>query len=299
MTETAHARLNLRVARLSVITALSLGVLKLLAVVFTGSLAIAASLTDSLMDLVASSVNYVAVHFAGQPADEDHRYGHGKAEGLAGLGQGLLIGFAGLFLLVEGIRRIATPTDEITRTEVGIAVMAVSMAASAWIGWLLLRTSRKTGSIALKADAAHYTADVWMNGGVLLALILVRTTGWVWIDGAISVLVALFVLYACARVLRHAVNELMDVRLEDDEEARIRAHIEEAVPETRNLHRLRTRRSGPSVFVDLHVAFDRNLSFPDAHRLSERVRHAVEEAVPGAQVHVHADPDPYYESDRG
>ena len=289
----AFATRNMRVARASVLTALCLALLKLAAVVVTGSLSIAATLADSVMDIVASSVNFFAVRLSGQPADEQHRYGHGKAEGIAGLAQGLIIAFLGLFLLTEGAHRLTSAHGELEHTEFGIVVMVISLVASAWISWLLLRTARATGSVALKADAAHYTSDIWMNLGVLGSLVAVRLTGLSWIDGAVSCVVAVVVLHAAYKVLRRSAGELMDTSLDADRLAAIRAAIAQDVPETRDVHRLRTRKSGPDVFVDMHVSFDRELSFPAAHRLSERVRAAVERAVPGAQVHVHADPHPF------
>lgn len=294
-----RAHTNLRVARLSVLTASTLAVLKLAAVVLTGSLAIAAALTDSVMDVIASSVNFFAVRLAGQPADDDHHYGHGKAEGLAGMGQGLLLVFVSLFLIIEGAHRIGSGHGVIQQTEIGIAVMAFSLVASAWIGWLLLRTGRRTGSVALQADAAHYTSDIWMNGGVLASLAIVQFTGWHWVDGVVSCIVGVIVLWTAVRVLRRAAHELMDASLPDTDVQEILQVISAEVPEARDVHNLRTRKSGPDIFVDMHVGFDRTLSFPDAHRLAERVQAVVAHAVPGAQVVVHADPHPPLPSDGG
>jgi len=291
------AALNLRVARLSVITASVLASAKLVAVVLTGSLAVAAALTDSVMDIIASSVNFFAIRVAGQPADEEHRYGHGKAEGIAGLAQGALIGFVGLFLGIEGANRLIEGNFELQHTGLGIGVMVLSLIGSAWIGWLLLHTGRRTGSVALQADAAHYTTDVWMNLGVLASLIAVRLSGWHGLDGAVSCFVALIVIWTAFRVVRRSVHELMDSSLSDEQLRTIRTAIVTRVPEAQDIHDMRTRKSGPDIFVDLHVAFDRTLSFPVAHRLSERVRIAVEAALPGAQVHVHADPHPFHPED--
>ncbi|MFV1958282.1 MAG: cation diffusion facilitator family transporter, partial [Planctomycetota bacterium] len=181
LTGEAAAARNLAVARLSVRTAAALGLLKLVTAVLTGSLSIVASLVDSVMDLLASSVNYFAVRLAGRPADADHAYGHGKAEGLAGLVQSVVVAFSGGFLFLEGIRRLFTGAG-IRRTDLAIAVMLVSTATSVWITWKLRSTARQTGSLALSADAVHYASDVWTNLGVLAALVLIRVTGAEWID---------------------------------------------------------------------------------------------------------------------
>jgi len=287
------ARLNLRVARISVATAFTLATAKIVAVVATGSLAIAAALADSAMDVVASTVNYFAVRLAGRPADEKHRYGHGKAEGLAGIVQGLVIGLLSLLLLVEGGHRLIGEPVEIEHPDLGIGVMLLSLLGSAWVGWLLLRTARRTGSVALRADAAHYTSDVWMNLGVLVSLWAVRATGEDRIDGVVSLVVGGMVMSAALKVLRASVRELMDTHISEEEEERLLAALKEAVPEVRDVHDVRTRRSGPDLFVDLHASFDRTLSFPQAHRLSMRVVRAIQATLPGAKVTVHADPHPF------
>ena len=295
-TPTSHTELNLRVARLSVATAALLGALKLVAGLLTGSLAIWASLVDSVMDLVASGVNYLAVRVSGQPADADHAYGHGKAEALAGLMQAGVVGFSGAFLLVEGVRKILGG-GEIARLDLGIAVMVISTLASAWITWKLRSTARKTGSLALAADAVHYASDVWTNLGVLFALVLVRWTNIIWFDGVVAALVALVVLWSAVQVLRRSTDELMDRALPPDELATLETAVREAVPELRGMHDIRTRKVGPTLFMDCHVQLDRDQSFVDAHRLTERVRIAVEAERPGAVVTIHADPDPLLPSD--
>ena len=296
LTGEAAARLNLRTARLSVGTATALTLLKLVAAVFTGSLSIVASLVDSVMDILASLVNYFAVRLAGRPADAEHAYGHGKAEGLAGLGQTVVIAVSGVFLLVEGVRRLISGRD-IDRPDLGLAVMAVSTVASVWITWRLRSAARRTGSLALAADSIHYASDVWTNLGVFVALAALRIADWHWIDGAVAAAVAVVVLGTAFHVLRRSTAELMDRALPAEAVARLLAAIRTEVPETRGLHDLRTRRAGPTVFVDCHVQFDRALDFPAAHLLSERVRIAIEHTYPGAYVTVHADPYPLLEAD--
>ncbi len=293
-TDASHA--NVSVAKLSVLTASSLGVLKLAAAIFTGSLAVVASLVDSFMDVIASSVNYLAVRVAGRPADEDHAYGHGKAEGLAGLAQSVVVGFSGFFLLVEGVRRLIAG-EGIQHEELGIVVMVISTIASVWITWRLRRTARRTGSVAIAADAVHYASDVWTNLGVLVALLSIRLLGWQWIDGVVATAVAFVVLGTAVRVLMRSADELMDKGLPEEHVTDLIEAVQRRVPEMRGLHDIRTRKAGPNIFMDCHVQFDRDLSFVEAHRLSERVRIAIEKERPGALVNVHADPYPLLPTD--
>jgi ferrous-iron efflux pump FieF len=292
----AAAERNVRVARLSVGVALGLGVLKAGAAVWTGSLSVVASLVDSAMDLLASLVNYFAVRLAGRPADAEHRFGHGKVEALAGLVQTVVVGVSGLFLLAEGLRRLVQGVG-VAHTEVGIAVMAVSTVASAFVTWRLRATARATGSVALAADALHYASDVWTNLGVLGALVAIRWTAWEWLDGAVAVAVSVVVLLTAVRVLRRSAAELMDESLGVGELRDLVTTVRARVPEVRGLHNLRTRRAGPTTFVDCHVELDRNLSFVESHRLTERVRRAFEELRPGALVYIHTDPHPLLPGD--
>lgn len=293
----SHARENERVIRWSVATAAFLGLTKLGAVIVTGSLGIVAALMDSFLDVVASTVNLLAVRYAAEPADEEHPYGHGKAEGLAALLQGLVVGATGTFLVVEGISRILSGAPPPQHTSIGLWVMGLAVVMSAWITWRLKSVAKRTGSVVLEADAAHYVTDIWTNGGVLLALVAIRITGEGWIDGAVAVVAGVFVGVTSARVLWRAIQELMDSGLAEPERLRLTALVLDLVPEVRDIHRFRARRSGPRTFVDLHVSFDRDLSFVEAHRLAETVRAVLEEARPGTEAQVHADPFPYRPED--
>lgn len=288
---TSSDRRAVRAATASVLTASALGGIKLVAAILTGSLALAASFVDSLMDVFASSVNLVAIRIGGIPADDDHRFGHGKAESLAGMFQGAVVGFSGIYLVVESVRRLVEggrPDHEL----VGLATMAVSTTASVWITWLLRRTAKATGSVALAADSLHYASDVWMNGGVFFAVGVVALTGHTWIDPVTGLFVAFLVLRSSWSVLRASLDELMDRDLGSDVAKEVEAAVRRAVPEVRAVTELRTRRAGRRRFVELTVAFDRALPFARAHRLSEHARAAVRAAVPDAEVSVHADPHP-------
>lgn len=283
-------------ARASVVVASLLAGMKLVAAIFSGSIALAASFVDSLTDIFSSSVNLVAIRIGNRPADDDHTYGHGKAEGLAGMFQGAVVGFSGVFLVVESTRRLVEGT-RIPSEWLGLLVMAVSTIASVWITSFLRRRSRETESGALLADSAHYASDVAMNLGVFAALALQHVFDAPWIDAVVGLLVAGLVLKSSWHVLRASLDELMDRHLGADVATAIREGVARDVPEAREIRSLRTRRSGRARFVDLTVAFDRSLSFAEAHRLSERVSRVVRTTVPGADVTVHADPDPLLPGD--
>jgi ferrous-iron efflux pump FieF len=185
----------------------------------------------------------------------------------------------------------------VEHTEVGIGVMAASTVASVWVTWRLRAAARATGSVALAADAFHYASDVWTNLGVLGALVAIRVTGWAWLDGTVAVAVSVVVLATAVRVLRRSAAELMDESLAPPEVQELVRTVRARVPEVQGLHNLRTRRAGPTVFVDCHIELDRGLSFVEAHRLTERVRRAFEELRPGALVYVHTDPYPLLPGD--
>jgi ferrous-iron efflux pump FieF len=292
------SRRAIAAARASVVVASTLGGGKLLVAIFTGSVALAASFVDSLTDVFASSVNLVAIRLASRSPDEEHRYGHGKAEGLAGMFQGSVVGFSAVYLIVESVRRLLEPRP-VAHDVWGIAAMAVAASASLALTVYLRRVARETGSVALRADSAHYASDVWMNLAVLAGISLMAATGVLWIDAALGLAVSGLVLRSSWGVVRASVDELMDRGLPEDVVARVREVIATEVPEVRGIHDFRTRRAGPTRFVDLHVSLDRRLSFPDAHRLSERVVQAIERCLPGTVVQVHADPDPLEPADLG
>src|SRR5215218_7619415 len=207
-----EARLKSSAARLSVAAAAFLIALKTLTGVMTGSISVWASLLDSAMDIFASAINYFAVRAASVPPDEDHRYGHGKAESLAGLFQSFVIGVSGLVLLWEAVRRIITPHP--TASEwLGVGTMAVACGVSIALVKRLRLVARQTDSPALNADAAHYATDVYTNGAALAALLLVAVTGWTLADPLISIVISAFILKSAFDVARDSVHVLMDRRL--------------------------------------------------------------------------------------
>jgi ferrous-iron efflux pump FieF len=286
-----EARLKSKVARLSILAAAFLILLKTATGLLTGSISVWASLLDSTMDIFASVINYFAVRTAARPPDEDHRYGHGKAESLAGLFQSFVITVSGLYLISEAIRRLVTPHPT-TLEWYGVGTMAVASAVSVALVAQLRRVARQTDSPALAADAVHYATDVFTNGATLIALLIVALTGWTLADSLISLAISCFILYSAFEVARDAVDVLMDRKLPEEVDEAVAAVVERFKDEgVLGFHDLRTRRSGSHKFIDLHIEVERDQSLLDAHDLTERVIRAIQLAVPRSRVQIHTDPE--------
>ncbi|HKQ52520.1 MAG TPA: cation diffusion facilitator family transporter [Pyrinomonadaceae bacterium] len=277
-------------ARLSMLAAAFLIALKTATGVITGSISVWASLLDSTMDIFASAINYFAVRAASRPADEDHSYGHGKAESLAGLFQSLVIAASGGVLIYESIRRIINPNP--TESEwVGILTMIVAVLVSVALVARLRRVARETESPALQADATHYVTDIYSNASALLALVIVGLTPYQIADPVISLGIACYILWSAISVGRESVDVLMDRRLP----FQVDEQVAEVVSRYRDqgvlgFHDLRTRRSGSQKFIDLHLEVERDMRLQEAHDVSVRVLRDIEAEIPRARVQIHTDP---------
>ena len=277
-------------ALLSIIAAAFLILLKTATAWLTGSISVLASLLDSVMDIFSSTLNYLAVRVAARPADEDHRYGHGKAESLAGLFQALVISASGVFLIWEAIHRLREPHQ--TRSEsIGIFSMVVAIAVSIALVVRLRRVARMTESPALSSDAAHYFVDIYINLGVLAALLISALTGWNLADPLISMTIALYILWSAGHVAYDSINVLMDRRLPEDVDEKVAMVISRYREQgVLGFHDLRTRRSGSHKFVDLHLEVQKDKRFEEAHDLTVRVIRALEAELPRTRVQIHTDP---------
>ncbi len=272
----------------SVATAVVLIVVKVMAWLVTDSVSILATLIDSSLDLLASLLNLVAVRHALQPADHEHRFGHGKAEALAGMGQALFIaGSAGL-LLLQAAGRLIHPQPVGNGLELGIGVMVFSMLATIALVVFQQYVIKRTQSTAIKADALHYKTDLLVNASVIIALLL-SVYGWVGFDPVFAIGIAAFILYSAWHIVREAIDLLMDHELPDDE----RADIERIVmshPHAQGLHDLRTRHSGTTTFIQLHLELDEQLKLRDAHRIADEIEKMIMQALPNTEIIIHEDP---------
>ena len=283
-----HARLMRLATRAALAVALSLALAKAVAWWLSGSVSLLAGLTDSLLDGAASLINLLAVHYALQPADEDHRYGHGKAEALAGLGQSVFISVSALLVGAQAIDRLLHP-QPITAQLLGIAVMLISLAATAGLLLFQRHVVKQTGSTAIRADSLHYRSDLLLNGSILLALAL-SAQGLERVDAIFGMGIGLYILWSAIGIAREALAILMDTELPPEQSSRMH-ELACRGPGVLGAHDLRTRVSGTRWFVQLHLELPGTLSLSEAHRLCEAVEQAIREEFPRAEVLVHADPE--------
>jgi len=271
----------------SVTTAFVLIVAKLAASLLTGSVAVLASLVDSTMDALASVINLFAVRYALQPADEEHRFGHGKAESLAGLGQAAFIAGSAGFLILQAIDRLLNPV-ELKQPMVGIAVMVFAIVATLVLLLIQRHVIRMTGSTAIKADALHYFTDLITNASIILALVLAMY-GWPGLDPLFGIGIALYVLYNAWEIGKEAVSHLMDRELPPEIRERMVAIAHEP-EEVLGVHDMRTRQSGQMYFVQIHLEMDDHLPLSRVHDVAESVEQNIRREFPGTEVIIHQDP---------
>ncbi len=281
------ARLMRQATYASVVVALLLICAKAAAWWLSGSVSLLATLIDSTLDALASLLNLMAVRHALSPADTQHRFGHGKAEALAGLGQSVFIAFSAGLLLLESSRRLVDPVP-VAAPELGMGVMVFSIVATLVLLAFQRHVVRRTGSTAIGADALHYRTDLLVNGSVILALLL-ATRGWPGFDALFAIGIAFYILYSAWEIVRQAFDHLMDRELPDEERERI-MQLATAHQEVRGLHDLRSRRAGTRTFIQLHLELDDYLSLLEAHRISDEVEATIRKAYPGAEVIIHTDP---------
>ncbi len=285
----AHGTLMRRATYASVAVACTLILAKFVAWLYTDSVAMLATLVDSMLDAAASLVNLLAVRHALQPADREHRFGHGKAEPLAGLAQAAFIAGSAVFLFIEAGRRLFEP-EPIENGELGLAVMALSAALTFVLVLFQRHVVRVTGSLAIKADSLHYAGDLLANLTAALALVLVGWLGWLWADPIFGAAIAAYIVVSAVGIVRQSLDQLMDREFPDEERRQIRG-IVMGHPEVRAVHDLRTRASGRTTFIQFHIEMDPAMTLLRAHEVSDEVEARVRAAYPGAEVLIHQDPE--------
>lgn len=286
--EPPQARLMTAAGYASVSVALTLIGLKLWAWLATDSVAMLSSLADSLLDLLASVITVVAVNVAISPADREHRFGHGKSEGIAGIVQAVIITGSAGYVCFRAIERLVAPSP-VESPSVGVGVMLISLVLTIGLVTFQRFVVQRTGSLAIAADAVHYRADVLTNIAVLAAILLSSNWGLHIFDPLLGLLVVVLILWSVAIIAREALDILLDRELPDEDRLRIE-ELARAHPGVFGLHDMRTRSAGATKFVQFHLELDPKLSLGDAHTICDSVEREVRQIYPAAEVLIHADP---------
>lgn len=283
------ARSKRRVIQYSIATASSLCVFKLAVGVMSQSMAVMASAIDSLLDVLASTVNFISLREASKPADREHAYGHGKIESLAGLFQSVLISGSGLFLIYESCRRLIWG-ETISRIGIAIVVMVTSAIATFFLVRQLKSVASKTGSLIVGTDALHFTTDLITNAGVIVVLLLVQWTGAAWWDLVVAIGISVYILWQAFGIMRTAIDELIDRALPEEIQKEIKKLVLNFNSHIHGLHDFRTRKIGNRKFIDFHITIEKSISFEKAHNLTEDVIKEIRNRYPDSDVNVHFDP---------
>ena len=280
-----------RAAALSFTANFTLMILKIVVGITTGSVAVLSDGIDSAQDSVASIFAFISIRLASTPADEDHPYGHGKAEAIAAAAQALLIAGGGGFIVYQAVQRLIDRDVNIDTTP-GLIALGVTAVVNLAVVWYVSRAARNTGSVALKADARHLWTNVVQAAGVLLALTLVAATGHTLFDPIMALVLAVYILWAASQVFSTALAEIMDMRLPPDEERLVTACIDEHREHgVRGYHHVRTRKAGRQRYIDFHLLVDPQETVEQAHAVCDALEGAIQQALPGAVVIIHLEPD--------
>ena len=287
-TRDAAATLMRRATYASIVTAFVLISVKLAASIATGSVSLLSTLLDSMLDAAASLLNLFAVMHALMPPDREHRFGHGKAEALAGLGQAAFVTGSAVFLFFEVINRLVDP-QPIARSGIAVGVLVFSIVVTIVLVRYQRSVVRRTNSLAIRSDSAHYFGDLMVNVAVIVAVLLPAQLGWLYADPLIAAGVGAYILYMAWGIAKDALDMLMDRELPDGDRDRIKALASED-PRVLSVHDLKTRASGRQYFIQLHLEMDGRMSLEQAHEVTDAVETKLHKAFPEAEVIIHQDP---------
>jgi ferrous-iron efflux pump FieF len=284
-----RARLTARAAFASIAMAVTLIALKSYAALQTSSMAMLGSLADSGLDLVASLIVLLGVRVAAQPADYDHRFGHGKAEALAALVQVILITLSAIFIGFRAVQRLLSGAQT-ADAELGIGVSVVAMVLTVGLITYQRHVVKRTGSLAIGTDRLHYSSDLMLNGSVIVALALDQFAGLTGADAVLGLLIALWLAFGAWRASSHALDQLMDREWPDDRREQFLAAAKE-YPELAGLHDFRTRSSGTHFFAQFHVWVPADWTVQEAHDRLDRIEEELQKRFPDTEILIHVDPE--------
>ncbi|KAB0666758.1 cation transporter [Oryzomonas japonica] len=281
-----------RAAALSIASNTILILLKLIVGIAMQSVSVISEAVHSGIDLIAAIIAWFSVREAGKPADDDHRFGHGKIENVAGTIEAVLIFGAGVYIILEAVHKLKTGTVEIESLGMGAAVMAVSALANYLVSRHLLSVAAKTDSVALEADALHLRTDVYTSVGVLGGLAAIKLTGIAMLDPIVAIAVAFLIIKAAWDLTKTAFFHILDVKLPDDEEARIHDVMDRYEGRFIEYHKLRTRKAGHIRHIDMHLVVPKQMTVEAGHTLAHQITADIERCLPYSHTLVHIEPCP-------
>ncbi|MFC1948793.1 cation diffusion facilitator family transporter [Chloroflexota bacterium] len=277
------------IARLSIFSISLLIIIKLVGGFLTGSVSIMADAVHSFIDLSGVVIGYIGIRVAGKPADEEHAFGHGKAESIAGgIIAGLIFVAAGT-IFYQAINRLVTG-GTVGLVTVGIYITVAAIVINSAVSWYALRVSHSTDSIALEATARDMLADVFSSVAVLVGLILVRLTGLMILDPIVALIVSVVIARTAYITIRKSFAGLMDTKLPAEEENELTSCIEEHIGQLVGYHKVRTRKAGNQRFIDLHLLLPRNASLEEAHQMCDHLEADIIIRLPNSSVTIHVEP---------
>lgn len=278
-------------AGLSIASNVTLTVLKIVIGIISGSLSIISEAVHSMSDLFASVLTFFSVHKSSQPADNDHPYGHGKYEDMAGFIEGLLIIFASFFIIFQSSKKIITGFSMDAESNLGIIVMALAVVMNFLVSSLLFKVAKESNSISLYADGEHLRTDVYSSVGVLVGLILIKITGHTILDPIIAILVAVFIYRTGYAISRRALMNLLDHSLPNEDIEKIKSIVKSFSPSVKlKRHSIRTRQVGPSIDIDLILQFPQDTSICECHKICDEIEKQIQELYINSSISIHSEP---------
>jgi cation diffusion facilitator family transporter len=285
-----RAQEKIAIAKLSIYSNSALVALKLISSFFMGSVAVFSEAIHSGIDLVAAVMARYSVKKSAEPADKDHRYGHGKYENLSGMIEGALIFVAAALIIYEATVKFFDPSADVRILYAGMAIMGFSAILNFYVSRRLADVAKRTDSLALEADAYHLRTDVWTSVGVFIALVLIQLTGITWFDPAVAMIVAMFIIHAAYDITTRSTEGLLDRSLPEAEMKLIETVVRGYGGNVLNFHKLRARKMGSERQIDLHLVVPMNLSIKDGHSLVEELERDIKKELPGSIIVVHIEP---------
>ena len=280
---------KLKVAGLSVVSNSVLIALKIIAGIVSGSVSIISEAIHSGMDLVAAVIAFFSVRMSSKPADRKHPYGHGKIENVSGVIEGLLIFVAAGLIITEAVKKLFNPS-EVSQTAIAAAVMIFSGIVNFFVSRTLYKTAKEEDSIALEADALHLKTDIYTSLGVGAGMLLIKITGITFFDPVIAILVAVLIIKEAWVLCKNAFGPLMDTRLSDEDESKIKEIMDIFKDEILDYHELRTRKSGNMKYIDFHMTVKEGITVKESHCLSDRIEQELEKALRNTSISIHFEP---------